>query len=224
MLAQAIELDATAVARAPVLGYKMIDLARPDDDNKTMTVPQLMRPQPWIETENTPVTIDLKRFLRDNPLNDLMATGTAVSVVAPSLSEALADFVGRWAISSQLRDRVHSSTVKALLIDGGDAEAIVWREGMVIGAHEPLATTLQLLIGNFSEAARRTFVYAKPQSLAIALRLLPDDVKSRYVPEATSFYDQAIRELHECTVKKQRRLNTTAPKTEWTPDGHLKLT
>jgi len=215
VLAPALELDAAAVAAAPLLGYRVVELAGPDDGNNTEGVRQLRVPASWIETENSPVTIDVKLFWEGRPLDDLLVKGSEASAFVPSLSEALADFGGRWAISSQLHDRVRSSPpIEALLVDGGDAEALVWREGMVIGAHEPLATTLKLLIADFSEAARRTYVYAKPQSLESALRLLPDDVRSRYVPGAAGFYQQALRESHERTVEKQRRLKAIAPKVE----------
>ena len=104
---------------------------------------------------------------------------------------------------------------------GSDAEALVWREGIVIGAQEPLATALKLLAAGFSKTARWTYVYSNPQLLTSALALLPDRVKSRYVPGADSFIDQARRERaarsHEQAAKTQAALRKKYQKIEIKP-------
>jgi hypothetical protein len=219
MLASAIELVAAEVAKVPLLGYRIAQLTAPGGGNHTQAARQLWMPQRWMRNENGGWTIDVKRFWACRPLDELLVKGSAVTMPVRSLAEELADFAGRWAISSQfLHDCVRSSPpIKALVVAGGDAEALVWREGMVIGAHEPLATALRLLIADFSEAARKTYVYAQPQLLESALRLLPDDVKSRYVPGAAGFYEQALRELHQRTVERQQRLKQIAPRIKLLP-------
>jgi hypothetical protein len=201
-LAPALELDAGAVAAAPLLGYRVVEVAGYGG---------LRVSQPWIEIENDPVTIDLELFSGCRPLDGLLVDGSVGPGLATSVSGALADFRDRWAISSQLHDHVSLVAGEALVVDGGDAEVLVWGEGMLVGAHEPLATTLRLLMANFCEAARQKYVYARPQLLKSALSLLPDDVKSRYVPEASDFMEQALREMHELVVRKQRRLKELAP-------------
>lgn len=208
--ATALELDAAEVAAAPLLGYWIQASTR-------ATAEQARISQPWIDVVNSPVTINLKKFDLRRPLDPLLVEGSAKSAFVPSLSDALANFRERWTISAELHDRIGASTAtEALRIDGGDAEALVWRDGMVIGAHEPLATTLKLLIANFSETAREKYVYAKPQILACVLKLLPDDVKSRYVPGAESFCEQAeqqaIAEAHNVAFERQQRLKARAPK------------
>ena len=217
VLAPALELDAEAVAGSPLLGYRIVEVTLPDEDSAAEILRQLRLYQPWIEIENDPVTIDIGLFSVCRPLDDLLVEGSEESGLVTSLSEALADFSGRWAISSQLHDRVSSSAGEALVVDGGDAEVLVWREGMVVGAREPLATTLKLLMADFSEAARQKYVHGQPQLLKSALRLLPDDVKSRYVPGASGFIEQAIRELHERVASKQQRLKERAPKLKIKP-------
>jgi hypothetical protein len=221
VLAQALELDAEAVAGSPLLGYRIVEVTWPDEDDAAEILRQLRLYQPWIETENIPVTIDIDKFWALRPLADLLVDRSDASGFVTSVSEALAAFGGRWAISSQLRDRVGSSASEGLAIVGGDAEALVWREGMVIGAREPLATALKLLVADFSEAARQTYVYSKPQLLTSALALLPDEVKSRYVPGAGNFIDQAKHELtaeqHQLALKKQQILKNKAPKLKIKP-------
>jgi hypothetical protein len=202
-VAPALELTAEAVAAAPLLGYLVVDVAGHGG---------LQVSQPWIEIENDPVTVDLELFSDCRPLDGLLFDGSVGSGFVTSLSVALADFRDRWATSSQLHDRVGLAAGEALIVDGGDAEVVVWREGMVIGAHEPLATALRLLTADFSEAARQKYVSARPQLLQSALSLLPDDVKSRYVPEAGDFVKQAHCEMHELVVRKQQRLKERAPK------------
>lgn len=205
VLAQALELTAEEVAAAPLLGYRIEDLEQ--------------RVQPWIKIVDSTVNIDIEGFWRDRPLDGLLVESE--TFVIPSLVKALDDFKGRWAVSAQVQEWVGSSSpIEALFIDGGDAEALVWRGGMVIGAREPLATTLRLLFANFSEEARKAYVYASPGLLKSALSLLPDDVKSTHVPGASSFYAQAC---HELADQRQRKLNQMAPKCEWGPDGRLKL-
>jgi hypothetical protein len=214
VLAPALELDAEAVAGSPILGYRIVEVTWPDEDSAAEILRQLRLYQPWMETENIPATIDIDKFRALRPLADLMVDGSEAPRSVRSISGALADFGSRWAISSQLRDRVGSSASKWLAIVGGDAEALVWREGMVIGAQEPLATALKLLVADFSEAARYTYVYSNPQLLTSALALLPDEVKSRYVPGADSFIAQAWHELeaksHDRAAKRQRVLRRIA--------------
>jgi hypothetical protein len=217
VLAPALELDAEAVARSPLLGYRIVEITWPDEDSAAEVRHQLRLDQPWIETENVPVTIDIGKFREFHPLTDLLVDWSDVSQFVTSVSEALADFAGRWAISSQLYDRVGSSpSEEGLAIARANAEVLVWRLGMVIGAEEALATALKLLVADFSGVARRTYVPANPQLLRSALAHLPDEVKSRYVPGAGGFIDQAQEELigkaHERAVKTQLALRKKYPK------------
>jgi hypothetical protein len=218
-LAEALEFDAAAVAAAPLLGYGITEVGGPGDSNSSRAVQRLRVSQPRIEIENDPVTINIGLFAVCRPLDILLIRGPAASGFVTSLSEALRAFAGRWAISSQLHDRVSSSASAALVVDGGDAEALVWREGMVIGAHEPLATALKLLMADFSEQARHLYVDAQPTLLQSALRLLPEDVKSLYVPGANDFIQQAEHERHDWVARKQAWLKARAPKFKIGPDG-----
>ena len=197
----ALELDAGAVAAAPFLGYRVVEVAGHGG---------LRVSQPWIEIENDPVTIDIGLFSACRPLDGLLVEGPEEPGLVTSLSDALAYFMGRWAISSKLHDRVSSAASEALVVGGEDAEVLVWREGMVVGAREPLATTLRLLMADFSEAARQKYVYADSRLLQCALRLLSDDVKSRYVPGASGFIEQAFREEHERTVRRRQWMKEKA--------------
>jgi hypothetical protein len=70
-------------------------------------------------------------------------------------------------------------------------------------------TLLQLLSANFSDTARRRYVYAKPTLLSQSLSLLRDSVRKRYVPNADSFVQQANRQV---VAEKQRALKQHAPK------------
>jgi hypothetical protein len=221
VLAQALELDAATVAGSPLLGYRIVEVTGTDRNSPPEMLRQLRLCQPWIETENTPVTIDIEMFWAFRPLADLVVDRSEASGFVTSVSEALTDFESRWAISSLLHDRVDSSDSEGLAIVGGDAEALVWREGVVIGAQEPLATALKLLIADFSEAARQTYVYSKPQLLTSALALLPDEVKSQYVPGADNFIGQAKRELdrkrHQLVLNKQEALKSKTPRLKINP-------
>jgi hypothetical protein len=204
MAAQAIELDAKAVSEAPVLGYE-IDVTGPDD-NGTGSVRHLRLVQPWIKSERIGTTIQVDIFEEYSPFDAVLVTGTTTAADIPSFQDALADFATRWDISSQLHQRLQSSPpIDALSVSGGGIEALVWPNGMVIGAQEPLATMLRLLIANFSEEARRAYEYA---DLKAAVDALPPDVKSRYVPDASKFCAQAAHEQSvkiQCELKKKRR-------------------
>lgn len=217
-LAEALEFDAAAVAAAPLLGYGIIEVAGPGDSNSSRAVRRLRLSQPWIETENDPVTINIGLFAVCRPLDSLLIRRSAASEFVTSLSEALATFAGRWAISSQLHDRVSSSANEALVVDGGDAAALVWREGIVIGARESLAMALKLLVADFSEQARHAYVDAQPTLLQSALRRLPEDVKSLYVPGANDFIQQATREHDERMAKKRDWMKAKARKFKIGPD------
>jgi hypothetical protein len=216
VLAPALELDAEAVSGSPLLGYRIVEVTWPDEDSADEVRRQLRLYQPWIETQNIPVTIDIDKFWALHPLTDLLVDGSEASGFVTSVSDALADFAGRWAISSQLHDRVGSSSSEGLAIVGANAEVLVWREGMVIGAQEPFATALKLLVAGFSEAARQKYVYSNPQLLTSALALLPDEVKSRYVSGADSFIDQAQREYdaeaHKLAIETQLIMKKKYPK------------
>jgi hypothetical protein len=221
-LAEALELDAAAVEGAPLLGHRIVEVAEPGDSSSSRVARELRVSQPWIETENDPITIDIELFAVCRPLYRLLIKGPEASGFIASLSEALTDFGARWAISSQLRDRACSSAGVALVVDGGDTAALVWRAGMVIGTYEPLATTLKLLTADFSEEARRTHVYARPQLLKSALSLLPGDLKSLYVPRANDFIQQATREQEEQIARKREWLKAKAakkPTLKIGPDG-----
>jgi hypothetical protein len=207
--ASALELDAKAIAATPLLGYRIVGIARPGDGSATEVVRQLRVSQPWIEIENSPITIDIELFWACRPLTDLLADKSELVWFVKFLPDVLADFGSRWAISPQLHDRVSSSDSEGLAIVGGGAEALVWREGMVVGAPEPLATTLRLLIANFSAASRRAYVYSNSPLLESALGLLSDDMRSRYVPGAKGFIEQAA---HELVFEKQKWLKNKALK------------
>lgn len=194
VLAPALELDAEVVAGAPLLGYRIIEVARLDDGNAPEMPRQLQLRQPWIETENSPVTFDIEMIWMLRSFADLLMDQSEASWFMTPASEALADFEVRWAISSQLHDRVGSSASQALAIIDENIDLLVWREGMIVGAQEQLATALRLLVADFSEAARQRYAYSKPEFLISALALLPDDVRSSYVPEADRFINQATHE------------------------------
>jgi hypothetical protein len=144
----------------------------------------------------------VSRLIRARRREGVLAGGAGVWVASGKL----------WSDSSQLHDRVSSSASEALVVGGGDAEALVWREGMVVGAREPLATTLRLLMADFSATARRKYVYGDSRLLRDALRPLPDEVKSRYVPGASGFIEQADRESHEQSVKRRQWMKERAQK------------
>jgi hypothetical protein len=218
-LPEALEFDAAEVAEAPLLGYRIVELAGPGDSSPGGEEWQLRVSQPWIETENDPVTISIGLFAACRPLHGLLIKAPEASGFVASLPDALAAFGSRWAISSRLQDRASSSASAALAVDGGDAEALVWREGMVIGASEPLATALRLLMAGFSAEARRAHVQAQPLLLWSALRLLPGDVKSLYVPGADDFMQQAESERRERVARKQAWLKARAPKFRIGSDG-----
>lgn len=217
-LAAALELDAPAVAAAPIVGYRIDQVSAPGDGSSSQTARRLQVSQPWIEKENSPVTIDTGLFAVCQPLGWLFASGPTASGVFAPISDALADFGCRWALSSELRARANSCASSGLVLFAGDAEALVWREGIAIGAYEPLETALRLLMAGFSEQARRAHVYAQPTLLQTALRLLPEHVKSLYVPEAQDYIDQAERERHERVLLKQAWIKAQA---KWVigPDG-----
>jgi hypothetical protein len=208
-LAPALELDAEEVADAPLLGYWIERQGNQWSDRPEPT------PQRWIENANNHITINIESFRQGRPLDRLLVDARTFKI--PSLVEALVDFEQRWAVTAELLGRIPASSPgEALFIDGGDAEALVWRDGIVIGAREPLATTLRLLTKNFSKEARENYVYASPASLKSALELLPDAVKSTYVLDAESFYTEAC---HELAVERQKKLKRMAPTSEWGPDG-----
>jgi hypothetical protein len=204
MAPQAIELDAKAVYEAPVLGYEIV-VTGPDDDG-TGSVRHLRLIQPWMKSEETGTTIQVDIFEEYSPFDAVLVTGTTTAAYVPSFQDALADFATRWDISSQLHHRLQTSPpIDALSVSGGGIEALVWPDGMTIGAQEPLATMLRLLIADFSEEARRACEYADLQA---AVDALPPDVKSQYVPDASKFCAQAAHEHSEkvqCELKKKRR-------------------
>lgn len=206
MAALAIELDAAAVAAAPMLGYQIGELIL--DDDSTGSIKHLRLLQPWIESEKTAITIDVELFGECSPFDTLLGTDATTSAFVPSFSDALADLATLWDISPELHDQVQSSTPSdALFVFGGGIEALVWPDGMVIGTYEPFATALKLLIAGFSEQARRTYVYANAPALKAALDLLPAEVKANYFPEASKYSEQARRER---TAENQSYLSRLA--------------
>jgi hypothetical protein len=92
---------------------------------------------------------------------------------------------------------------------------------MAIGVADTLALAVELMIHNFSEQARSRLVYARPTALGAVLDLLPAEVKSRFVPGADSFYQQAIRETNEHIADKQHGLNTRRVEYRFDSDGRL---
>lgn len=199
-LTPALELSAAEVANAPLLGYWLQNHGNTWSDR---TEPTRQR---WIERSDNRFTINIECFRRARPFDRLLVRARTSHV--PSLLERVGDFAQRWAVSGELFDQTRaSSPLAALSIHAGATEVLVWRNGIVIGAPHPLAITLRLFTKNFSQEARKDSVYAKPGLLESVLALLPQSIKSTYVPDADDYVFQAN---HEMSCEKQNRLRALA--------------
>lgn len=210
-----IEMDAAAVAAAPVLGYEIGEPVRPGD--VTTSPRQLRQHRRWIVSTTSPVTIDIELFAEWTPFDALLFDGATTSTEVSSLGDELGK---HWTISTRLSTQLDSAPpIPAVSVVGGGVTALVWADGMIIGATEPLATALNLLIEDFSQQARRAYVYADRRKLQDALDVLPADVKARHVPDADNYLTQAD---HELAIKRQQDLKPRAPQIEFV-NGKLQV-
>lgn len=200
-----LELDASAVAAAPVLGHHPGEFVDPISG----TVRRIARPQDWIAMSASSVTINVVLFNALKPFDHVLDDGTSTSQIVASLTDELA---ANWTGPKQVARQPTSTPVAAVSVRGNRFRALVWCDSMLISAADPVATALQLMIAGFSAKAASQHVKPNQRALENALEVLRPEVRETYVPNEKAYIAEAEREharqAHETFEAKRQKLNT----------------